>query len=644
MGKKKEKEEPEFVSCDGKIYFQAIEARDLKGKKKLAPYVKVFQDKEKKFESEVMDRSHDPSWDEKARLIILDEEVPIERIRFVVNHKGTLMTDYIGELSFKMVKLLDGVPRDDWFVLKNKKGTKNMGEIHLQVMYLKKDEDMTKDKDEFPYPLQTLLRKSSFQAWGTLMENEPDIDKQDRKGQTGLHVCAELGLIKQMEILLQRNADVTIKDQDEQTALHTAAISGCVEAAKNLLEMEAQVNAKDKNARTPLHIAVIHNKDKVAELLLEKGASVSAQDEDGNTPLHLALAEGSKECIPLLIEKGADIYLENAKGQSSCALSVVVGEDNESVKEKFFEAINIVDSREFELKRKYKHRTIVGSQGLVGEEGWQQQNPQFCITGTKGAEIHMIMHYDDPISKTTQPMEKCSFVTFANQQTKYKELSYWHENLLYGRLDPVSLTLLEDDSSNCVISFSKSSTKLTGKWHLVAYSDTKINISELTAWPFKETVTGKWEGATAGGCITEQETFTNNPKFVIELPPQKVQLACCLSQEKNMGDVEPFSIVPYKFYTGLYIFDKDITDPIDRDPIARTTKFKNGRDNNGLFEIDGNEHSKVILIPSTHKPNETGSFSLQIASDAEVKISPLAELPKAPSEEKKKKKKKKKSK
>ena len=80
----------------------------------------------------------------------------------------------------------------------------------------------------------------------------------------------------------------------------------------------------------------------------------------GNTPLHLALTEGSKECIPLLIEKGADIYLENAKGQSSCALSVVVGEDNESVQEKFFEAINIVDSREFELKRKYKHRTIVG--------------------------------------------------------------------------------------------------------------------------------------------------------------------------------------------------------------------------------------------------------------------------------------------
>lgn len=138
-------------------------------------------------------------------------------------HKGTLMTDYIGELSFKISKLLDGVPRDDWFVLKNKKGTKDMGELHLQVMYLKKDEDMTKEKDEFPYPLQTLLRKGSHMAWSILIENDPDIDKVDRKGQTALHVCAELGLIKQMEVLLQRNADVSIKDENEQTALHTVS-------------------------------------------------------------------------------------------------------------------------------------------------------------------------------------------------------------------------------------------------------------------------------------------------------------------------------------------------------------------------------------------------------------------------------------
>ena len=50
----------------------------------------------------------------------------------------------------------------------------------------------------------------------------------------------------------------------------------------------------------------------------------------------------------------------------------------------------------------------------------------------------------------------------------------------------------------------------------------------------------------------------------------------------------------------------------------------------------------MIIIPSTHKPGETGPFSLTIASDLELKISSLSELPKGETDEPKKKKKKKK--
>lgn len=61
--------------------------------------------------------------------------------------------------------------------------------------------------------------------------------------------------------------------------------------------------------------------------------------------------------------------------------------------------------------------------------------------------------------------------------------------------------------------------------------------------------------------------------------------------------------------------------------------------------MDGATNKKVIVIPSTHKPNECSPFTLILASDAELKIEELAELPKgAPEGEEKKKKKKKKSK
>lgn len=58
-----------YIYCTKSKLNIAIEARDLKGKKKIAPFCKVFQDKEKKFESEVMGKTHDPAWDEKARLM-----------------------------------------------------------------------------------------------------------------------------------------------------------------------------------------------------------------------------------------------------------------------------------------------------------------------------------------------------------------------------------------------------------------------------------------------------------------------------------------------------------------------------------------------------------------------------------------------
>lgn len=150
----------------------------------------------------------------------MSEDVPVEKVTFRVMHKGSLMTDFLGELSFNLNKLLDGVPRDDWFVLKNKKGTKDMGELHLQVMYLKQDEDMTEDKDEFPYPLQTLLRKKNLNSWDNLILTDPDFDKQDKNGQTALHVCAQLGLLDQMKVLIEKNADVSVADKNEQTALH----------------------------------------------------------------------------------------------------------------------------------------------------------------------------------------------------------------------------------------------------------------------------------------------------------------------------------------------------------------------------------------------------------------------------------------
>lgn len=111
----------------------------------------------------------------------------------------------------------------------------------------------------------------------------------------------------------------------------------------------------------------------------------------------------------------------------------------------------------------------------------------------------------------------------------------------------------------------------------MAYSDTPITINELKAWPHEQHLEGVWGEKSAGGCI-EHPSFVENPKWTMTLPPQKVKVSFCLAQQKNMGDIEPFSVIPYKFHTGFYIFDKSLTAPVEVDPLARTAKFKNSRE------------------------------------------------------------------
>ena len=72
------------------------------------------------------------------------------------------------------------------------------------------------------------------------------------------------------------------------------------------------------------------------------------------------MSNRSKESIPILVDSGADINLKNQKDLCSCNLSVQVGVEDDSIQDTFFEAINVVDSREFPLKQKFKNRAIVG--------------------------------------------------------------------------------------------------------------------------------------------------------------------------------------------------------------------------------------------------------------------------------------------
>jgi len=123
-----------------------------------------------------------------------------------------------------------------------------------------------------------------------------------------IHDAARDGDLKKVELLLKEQpALVSSKDEKYgQTPLHIAAFNNRLDVAKLLLANKADVNAKANNGSTPLHLAAAKGNKDMVELLLAGKADVNAVDNEGWSPLHSAIVWGHKDIEELLKQHGAE--------------------------------------------------------------------------------------------------------------------------------------------------------------------------------------------------------------------------------------------------------------------------------------------------------------------------------------------------
>ena len=144
-----------------------------------------------------------------------------------------------------------------------------------------------------------------------------NIDAQNEKGATALHLAVTNGHWEVVELLLAAGADVNKRDEYGRTALHRVALLGLdVEVrqvlAVRLLRAGADINARAESGGTPLHSA--SGQEFAGELiavLLTNGADVNARDKNGWVPLHYTASNDRFENALLLLVGGADV---NATG------------------------------------------------------------------------------------------------------------------------------------------------------------------------------------------------------------------------------------------------------------------------------------------------------------------------------------------
>nr|XP_054757020.1 putative ankyrin repeat protein RF_0381 [Lytechinus pictus] len=183
---------------------------------------------------------------------------------------------------------------------------------------LDKEADINAPDDVGYTPLIFAADKSVKDCAEILIARGADIDAKATSDYNVFHIAAETGQqeclrtlvdlvtmtqsgdrnnVDMVECILASSADVNKQNKTGNTALHIAASNGHLEILGILLESRADVNVQDgplvdkqdAQGKTPLHLAVEGGFSPVMEALVEFGADLNIQTNNGETCLHLAV-------------------------------------------------------------------------------------------------------------------------------------------------------------------------------------------------------------------------------------------------------------------------------------------------------------------------------------------------------------------
>ncbi|KAF9634028.1 ankyrin [Lasiodiplodia theobromae] len=168
----------------------------------------------------------------------------------------------------------------------------------------------------------------AIEGMRTLIEKGANVDAQDARGSTPLHIAVSFrkrqGLITlknddTVRLLVQSGASPAIPNGQGETPMDIAARLGPLSFVQLLLDHGADPLAADRNGETALHRAAEGDHEDIVSLLLSLGADVNKASSTGWKPLMYAISSNSifptrLSLVSLLLERGADARAASAEG------------------------------------------------------------------------------------------------------------------------------------------------------------------------------------------------------------------------------------------------------------------------------------------------------------------------------------------
>lgn len=159
-----------------------------------------------------------------------------------------------------------------------------------------------------PDALHAAVETGDLDQIRSLVEGGAETDARDLTGQseTPAHVCARMGNVEALEILLAHGAHVVPRDGRSMTPLLVAAANGHAEVVETLLRYGADADQSGPVVLRALHAAIFCGHARSVNLLLAAGADAERRLCGLVKPLHLAVWSGRVGIVRMLLDHGAN--------------------------------------------------------------------------------------------------------------------------------------------------------------------------------------------------------------------------------------------------------------------------------------------------------------------------------------------------
>ncbi|MGI5071240.1 ankyrin repeat domain-containing protein [Treponema pectinovorum] len=166
--------------------------------------------------------------------------------------------------------------------------------------------------------IQDLIKEGRYDEAKELFAARAEINGQDEKGETALHVCARVNQSDLITFLIIKGADTEIVNSDGDTPLLVAVKNNSIDAAKTLIALKANIFAKDVNENSALQIALAKNDSWYDVMINQQTAAL--KDVNGENIVHYFVRTADEKAIDYCIKNELPLSQKNNFGKNPVSI------------------------------------------------------------------------------------------------------------------------------------------------------------------------------------------------------------------------------------------------------------------------------------------------------------------------------------